>query len=86
MRNRIKGFRIEDKNKIIMTSLADESELCSTFAFWARSRKIKHSGQIEIHPHSKGDCNNGEFSHAAMIAHATCHQCELWHLMNMSPY
>jgi hypothetical protein len=83
MQNRIKGFGIEDKNRIIMTSLSIESKLCSTCAFWAGSRKIKPSGQIEIHPYSKGDCNGGGFSHAAMSAMATCDQWELWSLMNI---
>ena len=68
-----------------MTSLSNESKICSTCAFWAGSRKIKPSGQIEIHPYSKGDCNGGGFSYAAMSAMATCDQWELWDLMNMNP-
>ena len=67
-----------------MTSLANESKLCSICAFWVGSRKIKPGGQIEIHPYSKSGCDGGGFSHAAMSAMATCDQRELWSLMNMS--
>jgi hypothetical protein len=77
MQNRIKRFCLEDKNRIIMTSLSNESKFCSTCVFWAGSRKIKPSGPIEIHHYSKGECNGGGFSYAAMSVMATCDQWEL---------
>jgi hypothetical protein len=83
MRNKIQEFRIEDKHRIITTSLSNKSKLCSTCAFWAGSRKVKPSGKIEIHPYSKGECEGGGFSYVAMSAMATCDKWELWSPMNM---
>ena len=68
-----------------MTLVSNESKFCCTCAFWAGSRKINPSGQIEIHPYSKGECNGGGFSYAAMSAMATCDQWEPWSLINISP-
>jgi hypothetical protein len=82
MRNKNKELKIEDNSGIIMTSLSGESKLCSTCAFWEGSRKIKPGGKIQIHPYSKGDCEGGGFSHAAISAMATCDQWELWSPMN----
>ena len=83
MRNKAKGLGTAEKNKINLTKLPNDSRLCSTCAFWQGSRKIKPSGQIEVHPYSKGDCHGGGFSYAAMSALATCDQWELWAFMNL---
>ena len=82
MRNKNKELKIEDTIGIIMTSLSGESKLCSTCAFWAGSRKFKPGGKIQIHPYSKGDCEGGGFSYAAISAMATCDRWELWSPMN----
>jgi hypothetical protein len=83
MRNRIKGYQREDKTKIVIPSFSNESKLCGTCAFWTGSRKIKPSGQIELHPYSKGVCDGGGFSHAEMNAMATCDHWELWSLIEL---
>lgn len=42
-----------------MTTWSRASKLCSTWVFWAGTRKIKPDGRVEIHPYSKGHCRGG---------------------------
>lgn len=72
-------LRTAASKKIInLTAFSRESRLCSTCAYWAGSRKISPNGYVEIHPYSKGDCQEGKFKHMSMAAMATCDQWKLW--------
>jgi hypothetical protein len=84
MGNGIQERRRADGSKVIIPALAKKSQLCGTCAFWTGSRKIKPGGKIEYHPYSKGVCDGGGFSPAAMSAMATCGHWELWSLMDSS--
>jgi hypothetical protein len=84
MGNGIQDRRRAASSHVIIPALSKKSKLCGTCAFWTGSRKIKPGGKIEYHPYSKGVCDGGGFSSAAMSAMATCGHWELWSLMDSS--
>jgi len=73
-----KAFWGKGKTQKRTTALPLESKVCSTCFFWAGSREIKSGAYIEIHPYSKGQCQEGAYKHLEMGALRTCHKWEPW--------